>query len=48
MLDHLTFAIIHAIPNLAFYENIAGFGGSSPNAIRIQEIKVEMLKRVNF
>lgn len=48
MLDHLVFAVIYAIPKLSQFEIIKGFGASSLNAKRIQQIQLEMLKKVRL
>jgi len=48
MLDHLVFTVIYAIPNLAYYSSIPGFGLTSAKYERVMDIKLEMQKQVNF
>eukprot|EP00347_Sterkiella_histriomuscorum_P020810 403336378 len=46
ILDHLCFAVIYAIPNLAYHSIVPGFGQSSSKCNRVMEIKLEMQKKV--
>lgn len=41
MLDHLFFAVIYAIPNLAYHE-VSGFGFGSEKCERVMEHKLVM------
>jgi hypothetical protein len=49
MLDHICFAVIYAIPNLAYHSVIpGGFGVNSQKCAKIMEIKLEMQKKVSL
>ena len=45
MFDHLFFALIYAIPNLAYHEEV-GFGFGTEKCERIMEHKLQMQKKV--
>jgi Ser-tRNA(Ala) deacylase AlaX len=46
MLEHMTFLVLYVIPNMSLCDSIPTFGASSQKTKRIQEIKVEMIKKV--
>ncbi|TNV80074.1 hypothetical protein FGO68_gene12293 [Halteria grandinella] len=46
MLDHLYFAVIYAIPNLAYHEITPGFGFGTEKCERVMEHKLVMQKKV--
>lgn len=46
MLDHLYFAVIYAIPNLAYHEVAQGFGFGTEKCERVMEHKLVMQKKV--
>ena len=45
MLDHIIFATVYAIPNLAYLTQIPGFGAGTYKCTRVMEIKLEMQKK---
>ncbi len=47
MIDHIFFAVIYAIPNLAYHsESGDGYGIGTPKCERIMEHKLQMQKKV--
>ena len=46
ILDHLCFAVIYAIPNLAYHSSVPGYGAQTQKCQRVMEIKLEMQKKV--
>ena len=45
MLDHIIFTTVYAIPNLAYVNQIPGFGPQTYKCNRIMEIKLQMQKK---
>lgn len=48
ILDHLCFAVIYAIPNLAYHHQVPGFGANTEKCNRVMDIKLDMQKKVYF
>ena len=46
MIDQLYFCVIYAIPNLAYHENVPGFGMGTPYCNQIMNMKLDMQKKV--
>ncbi len=49
LVDHLFFAIVYAIPNMAYHE-CAGkdFGMNTTKCARVMDLKIEMQKKVTL